>query len=66
MDMMGISLYGPDVPGFQNIILEQPHQIEGDYLAPQVTKAIAVLWKDPGVQECFSRSREYQLNDSAS
>lgn len=23
------------------------------------------LWKDPGVQHCFSRSREYQLNDSA-
>uniref|UniRef100_A0A8B9L4E1 Adenylate cyclase-inhibiting G alpha protein n=1 Tax=Astyanax mexicanus TaxID=7994 RepID=A0A8B9L4E1_ASTMX len=24
------------------------------------------LWKDGGVQACFSRSREYQLNDSAS
>ena len=23
------------------------------------------LWKDPGVLHCFSRSREYQLNDSA-
>jgi len=23
------------------------------------------LWKDGGVQECFRRSREYQLNDSA-
>ena len=23
------------------------------------------LWKDGGVQHCFSRSREYQLNDSA-
>lgn len=23
------------------------------------------LWADPGVQECFLRSREYQLNDSA-
>ena len=23
------------------------------------------LWTDEGVQECFSRSREYQLNDSA-
>ena len=23
------------------------------------------LWKDEGVQKCFSRSREYQLNDSA-
>jgi len=23
------------------------------------------LWQDNGVQQCFSRSREYQLNDSA-
>lgn len=23
------------------------------------------LWVDPGVQECFARSNEYQLNDSA-
>ena len=23
------------------------------------------LWMDGGVQHCFSRSREYQLNDSA-
>lgn len=23
------------------------------------------LWRDAGVQNCFSRSREYQLNDSA-
>ena len=24
------------------------------------------LWNDPGLQECVARSREYQLNDSAS
>ena len=23
------------------------------------------LWTDAGVQECFARSNEYQLNDSA-
>lgn len=23
------------------------------------------LWQDPGLQLCFARSREYQLNDSA-
>lgn len=23
------------------------------------------LWNDPGVQDCFARSNEYQLNDSA-
>ncbi|KAJ5938016.1 hypothetical protein N7454_004358 [Penicillium verhagenii] len=30
-----------------------------------VGNAIGALWRDTGVQECFKRSREYQLNDSA-
>ncbi|KAJ5351376.1 hypothetical protein N7452_000350 [Penicillium brevicompactum] len=32
---------------------------------PEVGNAIGALWRDTGVQECFKRSREYQLNDSA-
>lgn len=43
----------------------QPTQIEGESLPPEVGAAIDALWKDAGVQECFKRSREYQLNDSA-
>lgn len=27
--------------------------------------AMKKLWSDTGVQECFCRSNEYQLNDSA-
>ena len=46
-------------------IFMQPAQIEGDSLPPDVGTAISVLWKDNGVQQCFQRSREYQLNDSA-
>jgi guanine nucleotide-binding protein G(i) subunit alpha len=46
-------------------IFMQPQQIEGDNLPPEVGKAIEDLWKDAGVQDCFKRSREYQLNDSA-
>ena len=46
-------------------IFMQPPQIEGDSLPPEVGNAIANLWKDAGVQDCFKRSREYQLNDSA-
>lgn len=42
-----------------------PQQIEGDRLDTSVGQAIASLWRDAGVQHCFSRSREYQLNDSA-
>jgi len=46
-------------------IFMQPQQIEGDNLPPEVGSAIAALWRDAGVQDCFKRSREYQLNDSA-
>lgn len=46
-------------------IFMQPAQIEGDVLPPEVGNAIEALWKDRGVAECFKRSREYQLNDSA-
>ncbi|RMZ85917.1 hypothetical protein DV736_g6529, partial [Chaetothyriales sp. CBS 134916] len=46
-------------------IFMQPPQIEGDSLPADVGAAIKALWQDAGVQECFRRSREYQLNDSA-
>ena len=31
----------------------------------EIAEIMARTWKDKGVQACFSRSREYQLNDSA-
>jgi len=31
----------------------------------ELLAAMKRLWTDSGVQECFSRSNEYQLNDSA-
>jgi len=31
----------------------------------ELLTAMKRLWSDPGVQMCFSRSNEYQLNDSA-
>ncbi|KAG8526730.1 Glucoamylase 1 precursor (Glucan 1,4-alpha-glucosidase) (1,4-alpha-D-glucan glucohydrolase) [Bacidia gigantensis] len=46
-------------------IFMQPAQIEGESLPPEVGTAIKELWRDGGVQQCFQRSREYQLNDSA-
>lgn len=46
-------------------VFMQPAQIEGESMPSEVGNAIEALWKDAGVQECFKRSREYQLNDSA-
>ncbi|XP_067905754.1 guanine nucleotide-binding protein G(o) subunit alpha isoform X3 [Heterodontus francisci] len=37
---------------------------EGPF-SPELLSAMKRLWTDSGMVECFSRSREYQLNDSA-
>ncbi|KAH7710196.1 guanine nucleotide-binding protein G(i) subunit alpha-1 [Aphelenchoides avenae] len=34
-------------------------------LPAELAAVMKRLWADPGAQECFRRSREYQLNDSA-
>ncbi|KNE59273.1 guanine nucleotide-binding protein subunit alpha [Allomyces macrogynus ATCC 38327] len=39
--------------------------LKEDTLAAEVANAVKALWADSGVQACFQRSREYQLNDSA-
>lgn len=35
-------------------------------MPPELVEVIGKLWKDGGVQACFDRAAEYQLNDSAS
>lgn len=45
--------------------MELPHQIEAETMPSEVSAAVKALWADSGVQACFGRSREYQLNDSA-
>lgn len=40
--------------------------IEEGTMPPELVEVIKKLWKDSGVQACFDRAAEYQLNDSAS
>jgi guanine nucleotide-binding protein G(i) subunit alpha len=35
-------------------------------ITQEIAQDIAALWADAGIKECFSRSAEFQLNDSAS
>ncbi|KAL8212276.1 UNVERIFIED_CONTAM: Guanine nucleotide-binding protein G(t) subunit alpha-1 [Gekko kuhli] len=35
-------------------------------MPPEMSDIIGRLWKDTGIQACFARASEYQLNDSAS
>jgi guanine nucleotide-binding protein subunit alpha len=65
MDTMGIRYRDENNHKHSSTILNLPNQIEGDHLPQQVAVAIKSLWSDRGVQQAFSRSREYQLNDSA-
>ncbi|KAG5463124.1 MAG: guanine nucleotide binding protein, alpha subunit [Olpidium bornovanus] len=65
MERMGIRL-GDDANKAHGALIEElPNQIEAEFLSSEIATAIKCLWADAGVKECFGRSREYQLNDSA-
>jgi len=40
--------------------------LEGEYMPRPLSEALIELWRDPGVKEAVKRSKEFQLNDSAS
>jgi guanine nucleotide-binding protein G(i) subunit alpha len=40
-------------------------QVNHERLPIEIGKAIEALWTDQGIQACYQRAREYQLNDSA-
>lgn len=65
MEALELPLEDPNSEYHVQTIFMQPPQVEGEFLAPEVGKAVSSLWRDAGVQACFQRSREYQLNDSA-
>lgn len=39
--------------------------LEEGTMPPELVEVIRRLWQDGGVQACFDRAAEYQLNDSA-
>jgi len=65
MENMGIPLAEPHNARHAHVVLSMPSQIEADSLPLEVSAAVRSLWADANVQVTFSRSREYQLNDSA-
>uniref|UniRef100_H2ZFG0 Uncharacterized protein n=1 Tax=Ciona savignyi TaxID=51511 RepID=H2ZFG0_CIOSA len=40
-------------------------QMEDVDLSTDIGESLKLLWKDDGIKQCYGRSREYQLNDSA-
>eukprot|EP01100_Stratorugosa_tubuloviscum_P007141 TRINITY_DN299_c0_g3_i1.p1 TRINITY_DN299_c0_g3~~TRINITY_DN299_c0_g3_i1.p1 ORF type:complete len:357 (+),score=125.81 TRINITY_DN299_c0_g3_i1:156-1226(+) len=45
-------------------IMNIPTSIEALKITPEMGIMFDLLWKDPGIRECFGRSNEFQLNDS--
>ncbi|KAJ3405952.1 guanine nucleotide-binding protein subunit alpha [Chytriomyces hyalinus] len=66
MANLGIPIGNPDNEKHKQVIMELPNQIEAESFPPEGAAAVKALWADEGVQACFARSREFQLNDSAS
>lgn len=48
------------------MVLDLTHMTEeAEPFTPELVEGMKNLWNDSGVQECFNRANEYQLNDSA-
>lgn len=39
--------------------------LEDGVMSSELVELIRQLWSDGGIQACFARAAEYQLNDSA-
>ena len=65
MVLLDIAFADQRLESYAQTCKQQPERIENESLPEAIGTAISILWRDPGVQECFQRSREYQLNDSA-
>ena len=48
-----------------NILFVFVEEWKDGTLSPQMAKLMILLWNDKGIQECFKRSNEYHLCDSA-
>ncbi|CAF3979851.1 unnamed protein product [Rotaria magnacalcarata] len=66
LDMINppVSLERPENQTYATYILTTAHQLDFDY-PPEFFDHAEKLWRDAGVQNCFHRSNEYQLIDSA-
>lgn len=64
-EALGMPLRDQQNRYYADFIMQQPAQIERDFLSSDITIAIRALWKDSTIKAVFDRSREYQLNDSA-
>jgi len=66
MPNLGIAFADEDREGDAKMVMDVVSRMEDtEPFAEELLAGMKRLWVDKGVQECFSRSNEYQLNDSA-
>ncbi|KAM5256251.1 guanine nucleotide-binding protein G(t) subunit alpha-2 [Ctenodactylus gundi] len=66
MSTLGIDYAEPSCADAGRQLNNLADSIEEGTMPPELVEVIRKLWKDGGVQACFDRAAEYQLNDSAS
>jgi guanine nucleotide-binding protein G(i) subunit alpha len=58
--------YGDDKTELLGRLMRESNiQLDSGETPYELLKTIKILWQDPGIQRCYQRSREFQLNDSA-
>ncbi|XP_019486122.1 PREDICTED: guanine nucleotide-binding protein G(t) subunit alpha-2 isoform X2 [Hipposideros armiger] len=65
MSTLGIDYAEPSCVDDGRQLNNLADSIEEGTMPPELVEVIRKLWKDGGVQACFDRAAEYQLNDSA-
>uniref|UniRef100_A0A8C4WPT9 Uncharacterized protein n=2 Tax=Eptatretus burgeri TaxID=7764 RepID=A0A8C4WPT9_EPTBU len=65
MGKLHIDFGDPDRANDARQLFDLANMVEDCSFPTEICMVLAHLWADSGVQACFARSREYQLNDSA-
>ncbi len=65
MRLLNIRLGSSDHEKHAVLVQDFNFNVDMKGIPSELIVAIRNLWKDEGVKKCYSRSREYQLNDSA-
>jgi len=66
MGNLAIPFGSPEREADAKLVMDVVARMEDtEPFSDDLLSAMKRLWADAGVQECFQRSNEYQLNDSA-
>nr|XP_005297027.1 guanine nucleotide-binding protein G(t) subunit alpha-3 [Chrysemys picta bellii] len=65
MSTLGIDYKNPASREDERQLYTMANSLEDGSMTPEFSEIIKRLWSDPGIQACFERAAEYQLNDSA-